>query len=391
VLRQGWDLVVSYPGMLLATAGTALLVMVVVTSVRAARASLRYESWHLLHLYAYLGVGLALPHELWTGTDFIAQPLSVIYWWTLWGLAAGAVIAFRVVQPLWRSARHSLVVERVVREAPGVVSVYLRGRALSQLSLRAGQFLNWRFLDGVGWSRAHPYSISAAPNGRSIRITVKDLGDGSRALTRLRPGTRALFEGPYGRLTGEVRTRRRMTMIASGIGITPLRALLEELSYRPGEVVLVYRATSAADVLFRAELDALADRRGVKVRYVLGRRRAEGSWLPASAGSLDDVQALRRLAPAIATSDVFICGPDGWMDAVEVAELKEDIARMHIGRDRDVYLVQADEAGGESRVLDGCALAVDGRAERCGDPAEGFGRGCRDTSGAGGRDIAQAR
>ena len=57
--------------MLLATAGTALLVMVVVTSVRAARRRLRYESWHLLHLYAYLGVGLALPHQLWTGTDFV--------------------------------------------------------------------------------------------------------------------------------------------------------------------------------------------------------------------------------------------------------------------------------------------------------------------------------
>src|SRR4051794_14808893 len=61
VLREFWDLVVTYPGMLLATAGTVLLVLVVVTSVRAARRRLRYESWHLLHLYAYLGVGLALP------------------------------------------------------------------------------------------------------------------------------------------------------------------------------------------------------------------------------------------------------------------------------------------------------------------------------------------
>ena len=43
--------------------------MVVVTSVQAARQQLRYESWHLLHLYAYLGVGLALPHQLWTGQE----------------------------------------------------------------------------------------------------------------------------------------------------------------------------------------------------------------------------------------------------------------------------------------------------------------------------------
>ena len=54
------DFVVNYPGMLLAVAGTVALTMVVVTSIRRARARLRYETWHLLHLYAYLGVGLAL-------------------------------------------------------------------------------------------------------------------------------------------------------------------------------------------------------------------------------------------------------------------------------------------------------------------------------------------
>jgi len=71
-----WDMIWTYPGMLLATAGTLALVMVVVTSIRAARRKLRYESWHLIHLYAYLGVGLALPHQLWTGTDFISSPAS---------------------------------------------------------------------------------------------------------------------------------------------------------------------------------------------------------------------------------------------------------------------------------------------------------------------------
>jgi DMSO/TMAO reductase YedYZ heme-binding membrane subunit len=59
-----WTLTTTYPGMLLALAGTLCLVMVVGTSIRAARTRLRYESWHLLHLYAYLGVGLALPHQL---------------------------------------------------------------------------------------------------------------------------------------------------------------------------------------------------------------------------------------------------------------------------------------------------------------------------------------
>ena len=68
-----WGLVTDYPGMLLATGGTVCLVMVVVTSIKAARRRVRYESWHLLHLYAYLGVGLALPHQLWTGQQFMSS------------------------------------------------------------------------------------------------------------------------------------------------------------------------------------------------------------------------------------------------------------------------------------------------------------------------------
>jgi DMSO/TMAO reductase YedYZ heme-binding membrane subunit len=79
VLVQAWDFVWDYPGMLLATAGTGLLILVVVTSIRRARQWLRYESWHLLHLYGYLGVGLAIPHMLWTGADF--APAGATFYW----------------------------------------------------------------------------------------------------------------------------------------------------------------------------------------------------------------------------------------------------------------------------------------------------------------------
>src|SRR5262249_11897794 len=122
-----WDLVVSYPGMLLATAGTALLIMVVATSLRAGRRRLRYESWHLLHLYAYLGAGLALPHQLWTGADFIGSAAARLYWWTMYAACAGAVVFFRLGVPIWRNWRHRLRVSHVVAEGPGLTSIYLTG------------------------------------------------------------------------------------------------------------------------------------------------------------------------------------------------------------------------------------------------------------------------
>jgi len=314
-----WDMVVTYPGMLLATAGTLLLVLVVVTSMRAARRRLRYESWHLLHLYAYLGVGLALPHQLWTGADFTSSPAATAYWWTLYAVSAGAVVLYRLALPAWRNLRHRLVVSHVVPEGPGLTSVYLRGRALARLPVRAGQFFQWRFLDGPGWTRAHPYSLSATPFGQLLRITVKDLGDGSARVAGLRPGTRALIEGPYGKLTGETYAGGPVVLLACGIGVTPLLALLGELPYRPGEATLVYRARTEAEVAFRAELDWFARHRGVRVVYLLGPRADRPSWLPGSVGALADDEALRRVAPDIARSQVFVCGPDAWTEAARAA------------------------------------------------------------------------
>jgi predicted ferric reductase len=272
-----WNLTVTYPGMLLALAGTLCLVLVVVTSLRAARQRLRYESWHLLHLYAYLGVGLALPHQLWTGQEFLASPAATVYWWTLWAAAAVAVLVWRLGLPLYRTVRHDLRVTSVVPEDTDVVSVYLTGRDLHRLPVTAGQFLTWRFLTGPGWTRAHPYSLSAAPDGRSLRISIKELGDGSALVRSVRPGVRAIVEGPYGRLTERPRTRPKLAFLGAGVGVTPLRALAEALPYAPGEAVLAQRA--ARRPLFARELDVLARERGLHVLWLPGRRRAPDSWL----------------------------------------------------------------------------------------------------------------
>ena len=325
-----WDLTVSYPGMLLAAAGTGCLLLVVATSVQAARRRLRYESWHLLHLYAYLGVGLALPHQLWTGQEFLASTARTVFWWTLWAAATGAVLVCRIGVPVVRNARHRLRVAAVVPEAPGVVSVHVTGRALHRLPAEPGQFLLWRFLDGPGWTRAHPWSLSAAPDGRTLRITVQEAGDGGARLKHLRPGTRVLVEGPFGRLGPRSRTAPKVALIGAGVGVAPLRALAEGLAYAPGDAVLLYR--SSRPPLFTAEFDDLARRRGLRLLWLPGHRRAPGSWLGDGVGPTDDLTALRWWVPDIAERDVYVCGPDGWAADVRRTALAAGVPadRIHV-------------------------------------------------------------
>ena len=132
-----------------------------------------------------------------------------------------------------------------------------------------------------GLDRGNPYSISAAPDGRTLRFTAAHVGDGSARLATLRPGTRVLVEGPYGRMHAGVRARRKVLLMGSGIGITPMRALLEELDQAPGDVTVVHRVRSRHDAVLADELAALAAARGARYLLVEGPRVPDrDSWLP---------------------------------------------------------------------------------------------------------------
>ncbi|HEU0165104.1 MAG TPA: ferredoxin reductase family protein [Thermomicrobiales bacterium] len=328
-----WQLFVTNPWMLFATIGTIMLIAVVVSSIRNARRRLRYESWHFLHLYAYLGMAFAFPHQLFDGRIFHGT-WSRFFWWGIYILAAAAIVIFRLGLPLWRSWYHQLRVSNVRSEAPGIVSIAMSGQRLDRLDVRSGQFFIWRFLSGggLGWATGHPYTLSAAPTDDHLRITIQDAGDWSHRVARLREGTRVLIEGPYGVMTADRRRHRRLLCIAAGVGITPMRALLADADYAPGDATLIYRVGSPDQTIFHDELDAIATARGVDVIYVSGPRASQSSWLPAGPDGWDQdgVAVLRELIPDVADRDVFICGPSGWMSLVRKSLRQAGVARRDI-------------------------------------------------------------
>jgi predicted ferric reductase len=308
-------LISGYPGVITATAGLVALVAVTVTSVVVVRRRLRYETWYFVHLYAYLGVALAFSHQLATGSSFVGRPGARAYWYALYAVTLGSLVAFRLVLPLWRSLRHRLEVVRVIDEAPGVVSLEIGGRRLGRLKARTGQFFTWRFLTRRHWWEAHPFSLSAAPDGRRLRITVKGLGDYTTSLRGVPLGTRVIVEGPFG---GFRAAGRGVALIAGGVGITPVRALLEDL---PGDIAVVYRAAREEDVILRGELDALARRRGAQLHYVLGEE-------PLSP------EQLLELVPDIADRDVFVCGPPAMTEATRASLGRTGVPRRRVSVER---------------------------------------------------------
>ena len=322
LLQAAWQ-VLSMPWLPAATVGTLLMVAAGVLSARSARRRLRHETWHGLHLLMYLAVALSFAHML-AGPDLAGRPVLQVAWAMAYTHVFALVLHHRVLVPLRQATRHRLRVAAVHEEAPGVVSILVRGEHLGELAAEPGQFFRWRFLTPDHWSSAHPFSLSAAPTDTTLRLTVKALGDGSRSLQALPVGTWVIAEGPYGAVTAARRRRRDVLLVAGGVGITPMRALFESLPLASGEdLLLVYRARTESQLVFRAELDVIARARGARVAYVLGSDRAALSSA-----------ALVHNVPDLAERDVYMCGPPGLMSAVRASLLQAGLPAAQLHEER---------------------------------------------------------
>ena len=303
-----WRLVTKFPWMLPAFVGFLFFMAAGISSYKKARAKMSYETWWTIHLYTYLAVALSFMHQILTGSMFISHPLNKLFWQILYIGVAVVLVWWRFVLPTARSLRHNLRVEQIVVEGPGVISIIMRGRNLHKLKAQGGQFFGWRFIAKRQWWISHPYSLSAAPTKEYLRVTVKNLGDSSAAVASLKPGTRVFFEGPYGTFVASKASRGHVVLIGGGVGITPLRALLDEFDPTK-EIDILFRASAEEDLVLKSELTALAKKRGARVHYLVGPR----SKHPMNA------QYISKIVPAFKDSDVFICGPAPLVAAVRKA------------------------------------------------------------------------
>lgn len=299
----------SFPDVLIATIGFFILVAVAIVSIHRIRSRIRRERWWAIHLFMYLALGLAFAHVIVLGPSFINHPITRVLWGILWFGTVGLVLIYRFGLPVFRSLRHGLVVAEVRPEGAGVVSVICRGRKLERLPFSGGQFFEWRFLTRKMWWQAHPFSLSARPVPPYLRLTVKGVGDFTTAVAELPPGTRVGIEGPYGAFTSYARQEKKVACIAGGIGVTSVRALLEDLPL-DSEPVVVLRASSEADLVLSDEVRELVRQRRGRLHELVGPRSTIG------------VDEIFDLLPDLARRDVFVSGPEDFVAEVDAALAK---------------------------------------------------------------------
>lgn len=325
-----WMMITTYPWMLPAFAGFVLLILAGITSYRSVRNKITYETWWIIHLYTYLGVALSFMHQILTGGMFIGHPLNRAYWIGLYVAVVLAIVIWRIAIPVVRSLRHDLVLSKVEIEGPGVVSMYVSGREINKLGAQGGQFFNWRFLAKNLWHESHPFSLSAAPTDSELRFTVKALGDTTEKIASIPVGTRVIIEGPYGIFTRDMaRQFKHVTLIGGGVGITPLRAIIDEVPDSTF-IDLLYRARNESDLVLKGELDRLAQERKINVHYLVGSRHE----YPINESTIT------KYAPRFIDSDVYVCGPESLIHDVVAAAKSAGIPKDRVHHEAFLYHAQ---------------------------------------------------
>ena len=322
-VSESVSLWINVPDMWLAFVAIALFIAVVVTSLVAVRRKFPYEFWYAIHLLTYLAVGTAIPHQFSVGGLFAEGTWQRWYWLALCVGTGAALLLYRVYQPLVATFRHQLTVSRVVRVSADVFSIEMTGLQLERLAGAGGRFFFWRFLAPGHWWQPHPFSLSAEPvpvgqhsnSPAKLRITVRNLGDGSARLARIKPGTKVAIEGPYGMFSTAARTRNNVVLIGAGIGITPLRSLLESTPFDPGHATVLLRGHDESELFLGTEIMELCQARGATLFHLTGPRSAGAhTWLPQAATTAGFT--IGSYAPGIAEADVYVCGPTPWAASV---------------------------------------------------------------------------
>lgn len=313
VVEQFLILFNTYPDIPKAFIAFLLFIFIVPISIFIHRLKLKYETWYVIHLMLYVAVLFAYGHQLQVGSDF-ANRFFVYYWYALYGFVLGNFVLFRLGKPLYNFFTQQFWIEKVTPENAEVTSIYINGKNLDKFPRVGGQFMILRFLDSKRWWQAHPFSLSWGSGNKLLRVSVKNSGDFTSEISGVKVGTRILIDGMHGIFTKKLAKRKKVLFLVGGIGITPIRSMIEDMSKEGGwDMVLLYSNKSSQDIVFQKELKQFS----VKVINVI----SEDTSYKGEAGRIDK-EKIQRLVPDVSKRDVYLCGPGAFMDAL-IAALKE--------------------------------------------------------------------
>ncbi len=356
-------------------ASLALMAPLWATSFDAAIRWMGGRNWKRLHRLAYVAAGLACWHFWLQSKSYKRTPdlfFAVLAGLMLWRLVAGAIWVVKWARApaknkvaagvtagaKARSWKGELKVVGMYPETPTVRTFRMAAADGGPVpfAFRAGQFLNL-MVDVEGTRVGRSYTIASPPTRDAyVELTVKreDHGHVSRFLhDMLMTGQAVSVSAPAGRFSFTPDHEAGVTLIAGGVGVTPVMSILRDLTDHswPGRIDLVFSVRSPADVIFADELRYLTSRHPNLHVHVTVTRDPPADW----AGIRGRVTAglLKGLIPDLTDRPAFVCGPDEMARAV-----RDELAAAGVPSDRVTLESFTPAAAAAPAVVDDGVAAV---------------------------------
>jgi predicted ferric reductase len=329
LITQYFNFVLNWEDVILASFGLFIYAIIIAISLPAFRRKLRYESWYFTHLLIYVAILLSFNHQ--TNFADISFGGALKYWYALNFLIFGIFLLYRWMRPLFNFYQQRFSVEKIVKETKDVTSVYITGKNLQKFKYEAGQFAHLTFLQKGLWF-THPFSFSTATNPNHIRFSIKASGDFTKKVDQLKTGTKVIIDGPLGAFTSNQAKTNKLLLIAGGIGITPIRSIIEEQTKNNKNIILLYANKTQQDIAFKQELENFSINKVVNVL-------SEETSLPGSEFELGriDEEKIKRLVPDYKERDAYICGPEPMMKAIVSSLISLGVPKKQIHFERFGY------------------------------------------------------
>lgn len=317
-------------------AWVALAVLVLFAIFRQQSAG-SYEAWRLGHGVAAAIVAVfGTLHTLESGR-YSQDPWLTGFWLVMLALALLTLVWVYWLKPALQ-LRYPYEVRSVSKIAERTWELIVEPKHGEAIDFCAGQFV-WLSVGHSAFSlNENPFSIASAPARRDhLAFVIKEVGDFTRGIGQIRPGTRAYVDGPHGNMTIEDRPSSGIAFYAGGVGVAPILAMLRQLRHEADErpILLLYGNRRAEQIVYRKELDAMRRDLNLQVEYFL--YEPPPGWFGRQ-GMIDSEAIVHSLASRSPADWVHvICGPLPMIEGIETTLLSIGVPGRQIISERFYY------------------------------------------------------
>ena len=284
-----------------------------------------------------------------------------------------------LANPLWSARELRGRILEVRRETEDSATLVIKPGWGFSFDYQPGQYMGIGLLMDGRW-RWRSYSLTSSPaemsGPRTVTITVKAMPEGflsTHLVAGVEPGTIVRLAAPQGNFVLPDPAPSSILFLTAGSGITPVMSMLRTLVRRNqiGDVTHLHSAPTESDVMFRAELAALADSQP-GYRLQVRETRKQGRL---------DIASLDQEVPDWRARQTWACGPEGMLVQAEKAWSSAGIGdRLHLERFAVSKAAPAGAGGMVTFVQSGRTVAADAATSLM-DAGEGAGVqmpfGCR--------------